>query len=78
LPLSERRKTLEALLARRPDALRLSPLLEAPTGQVLEAVRKPSGLRASRASSVLRRSDNGKHTNNSPLLKCVKSNQNPL
>jgi bifunctional non-homologous end joining protein LigD len=38
--LSERRKTLEALLARRPDALRLSPLLEAPTGQVLEAVRK--------------------------------------
>jgi bifunctional non-homologous end joining protein LigD len=40
LPLSERRKTLEALLARRPDALRLSPLLEAPTGQVLEAVRK--------------------------------------
>jgi bifunctional non-homologous end joining protein LigD len=40
LLLSERRKTLEILFTRTPDALRLSPLLEAPSGQILEAVRK--------------------------------------
>jgi bifunctional non-homologous end joining protein LigD len=40
LPLSERHKTLEILFARTTDALRLSPLLETPSGQILEAVRK--------------------------------------
>ena len=40
LLLSERPKTLEILFTRTPDALRLSPLLEAPSGQILEAVRK--------------------------------------
>jgi ATP-dependent DNA ligase len=40
LPLSERRKALETLLPGRPNPLRLSPLLEAPAGQVLATVRK--------------------------------------
>jgi ATP-dependent DNA ligase len=40
LPLSERGKTLGILFARTTDALRLSPLLETPSGQILEAVRK--------------------------------------
>ena len=39
-PLSERRPMLESLLAGAPQALRLSPLLQAPAGQILEAVRK--------------------------------------
>ena len=39
LPLSRRRELLETLLAAPKDPLRLSPLL-APSGQVLEAVRK--------------------------------------
>jgi bifunctional non-homologous end joining protein LigD len=39
LPLSERRKALETLLPGRPNPLRLSPLLEAPAGQVLATVR---------------------------------------
>jgi ATP-dependent DNA ligase len=40
LPFSRRRELLGNLLAAPKNALRLSPLLEAPTGQVLEAVRK--------------------------------------
>ena len=40
LPLSRRRKLLESLLAAAKDPLRLSPLLQAPSGQILAAVRK--------------------------------------
>jgi ATP-dependent DNA ligase len=40
LPLSRRRKRLESLLNRTTDPVRLSPLLRAPSGQVLEAGRK--------------------------------------
>ena len=40
LPLSRRRELLEDLLAAPKDPLRLSPLLQAPSGQILEAVRK--------------------------------------
>jgi bifunctional non-homologous end joining protein LigD len=40
LPLSRRRELLEDLLAAPKDPLRLSPLLQAPSGEVLEAVRK--------------------------------------
>jgi bifunctional non-homologous end joining protein LigD len=40
LPLSRRCKLLENLLAAPKDPVRLSPLLEAPSGEVLEAVRK--------------------------------------
>ena len=40
LPLSRRRELLENLLAAPIDPLRLSPLLQAPSGEILEAVRK--------------------------------------
>ena len=40
LPLASRRQLLENLLAARKDPLRLSPLLQAPSDQILEAVRK--------------------------------------
>ncbi len=40
LPLSRRRESLEILLAAPKDPLRLSPLLQAPSGEILEAVRK--------------------------------------
>jgi ATP-dependent DNA ligase len=40
LPLSRRRKLLENLLAAPKHPVRLSPLLEAPSREVLEAVRK--------------------------------------
>jgi bifunctional non-homologous end joining protein LigD len=40
LPLSRRRELLESLLAAPTDPLRLSPLLQAPSEEVLEAVRK--------------------------------------
>jgi ATP-dependent DNA ligase len=40
LPFSRRRELLENLLASPDDPLRLSPLLRAPSGQVLAAVRK--------------------------------------
>jgi ATP-dependent DNA ligase len=40
LPLSSRRPALEKLLAASKDPLRLSPLLQAPSGEILEAVRK--------------------------------------
>ena len=40
LPLSRRRELLESLLAAPIDPLRLSPLLQAPSDQILEAVRK--------------------------------------
>jgi DNA ligase D-like protein (predicted ligase) len=40
LPFSRRRELLESLLAAPEDPLRLSPLLQAPSGQVLEAVRR--------------------------------------
>jgi ATP-dependent DNA ligase len=40
LPLSRRRELLGDLLAAPKDPLRLSPLLQAPSGEVLEAVRK--------------------------------------
>ena len=40
LPLYRRRESLESLLAAPKDPLRLSPLLQAPSGEVLEAVRK--------------------------------------
>ena len=40
LPFSRRREALESLLAAPKDPLRLSPLLQAPLGEVLEAVRK--------------------------------------
>ncbi len=39
-PLDERRDALSKLLRKTDDVLRVSPLLEAPPGQVLEAVRK--------------------------------------
>ena len=39
-PFSRRRALLERLLAAPKDPLRLSPLLRAPSGEVLEAVRK--------------------------------------
>ena len=40
LPLSRRRELLEGLVAAPKDPLQLSPLLQAPARQVLEAVRK--------------------------------------
>ena len=40
LPLSRRRELLEDLLAAPNDPLRLSPLLQAPSDQILQAVRK--------------------------------------
>jgi ATP-dependent DNA ligase len=40
LPFSRRRELVESLLDAPKDPLRLSPLLQAPSGQVLEAVRK--------------------------------------
>jgi DNA ligase D-like protein (predicted ligase) len=40
LPLRRRRVVLETLFAGSKDPLRLSPLLQAPTGQILEAVQK--------------------------------------
>ena len=40
LPFFRRRELLESLLAAPKDPLRLSPLLQTPSGQVLEAVRK--------------------------------------
>jgi ATP-dependent DNA ligase len=40
LPLSRRRELLEDLLSVSDDPLRLSPLLQAPSGEILEAVRK--------------------------------------
>ena len=40
LPLSSRREALESLLASPKDPLRLSPLLQAPSSEVLEAVRR--------------------------------------
>jgi ATP-dependent DNA ligase len=40
LPFARRRELLENLLAAPKDPLRLSPLLQAPSGEVLEAVRK--------------------------------------
>ena len=40
LPIERRRDLLDSLLAAPEDPLRLSPLLQAPSGQVLEAVRK--------------------------------------
>jgi bifunctional non-homologous end joining protein LigD len=39
-PIERRRELLESLLAGAKDPLRLSPLLQAPTGQILDAVRK--------------------------------------
>ena len=40
LPIERRRELLGSMLAAPKDPLRLSPLLQAPSGQVLEAVRK--------------------------------------
>jgi hypothetical protein len=40
LPIERRRELLESTFPAPEDPLRLSPLLQAPTGQVLEAVRK--------------------------------------
>jgi ATP-dependent DNA ligase len=40
LPIERRRELLASMLAAPEDPLRLSPLLRAPSGQVLEAVRK--------------------------------------
>ena len=40
LPFSRRRQLLESVLGAPRDPLRLSPLLQAPSGEVLEAVRK--------------------------------------
>lgn len=40
LPIERRRELLVGMLAAPKDPLRLSPLLQAPSGQVLEAVRK--------------------------------------
>ena len=40
LPMERRRELLASMLAAPEDPLRLSPLLRAPSGQVLEAVRK--------------------------------------
>ena len=40
LPFSRRRELLESLLSAPKDPLRLSPLLHAPTGQILKAVHK--------------------------------------
>jgi DNA ligase D-like protein (predicted ligase) len=40
LPLSRRREFQESLLSASNDPLRLSPLLQAPSGEILEAVRK--------------------------------------
>ena len=40
LPFTGRRKLLERLLSAPEDLLRLSPLLQAPSGQILEAVHK--------------------------------------
>ena len=40
LPLSRRRELLGGLLVAPEDPLRLSPLLQAPSGQILEAVRR--------------------------------------
>jgi bifunctional non-homologous end joining protein LigD len=40
VPLEERRKQLEEILESQPGPVRLSPLLEASTGQIVEAVQK--------------------------------------
>jgi bifunctional non-homologous end joining protein LigD len=40
LPFSRRREALESFLAVPKDPVRLSPLLQAPSGEVLEAVRR--------------------------------------
>jgi bifunctional non-homologous end joining protein LigD len=40
LPIERRRALLHSMFAGSKDPLRLSPLLQAPSGQVLEAVRK--------------------------------------
>src|SRR6476659_3192198 len=40
MPLRRRRVMLESLFAGSKDPLRLSPLLQAPTGQILEAMQK--------------------------------------
>jgi bifunctional non-homologous end joining protein LigD len=40
VPIERRRDELERMLPQREDSLRLSPLLQAPTGEALEAVRK--------------------------------------
>ena len=40
VPIEHRRELLERMLSATEDPLRLSPLLQAPTGQVLQAVRK--------------------------------------
>jgi ATP-dependent DNA ligase len=40
LPIERRRELLASMLAASEDSLRLSPLLRAPSGQVLEAIRK--------------------------------------
>ena len=54
LSLSRRRKLLEDLLAAPKDPLRLSPLLQAPSDQILQAVRKLGleGIVGKRADSV--------------------------
>jgi bifunctional non-homologous end joining protein LigD len=39
-PLSQRRAVLESLLAGARQVLRISPLLQAPAGRILEAVRQ--------------------------------------
>ncbi len=53
-PIERRRELLQNLLAKAGDPLRLSPLLEAPADQVLEAVRKLGleGVVGKRAGSV--------------------------
>ncbi len=54
LPFSRRRKLLEDLLVGPKDPLRLSPLLQAPSGEILKAVRKLGleGVLAKRTDSV--------------------------
>ncbi|MEO5719909.1 MAG: non-homologous end-joining DNA ligase [Chthoniobacterales bacterium] len=53
-PIAERREQLQKLLRKTADPLRLSPLLDAPAGQVLDAVRKLGleGVVGKRAGSV--------------------------
>lgn len=53
-PIEERRAQLQDLLSTVPDPIRLSPLLEAPAGQVLDAVRKLGleGVVGKRAGSI--------------------------
>jgi bifunctional non-homologous end joining protein LigD len=54
LPFSRRRELLESLLAAADDPLRVSPLLRAPSGQVIAAVRKLGleGVVGKRISSI--------------------------